>query len=140
MHDQAQEGFVRDLVDRALNTAQVRGANFADIRIEERRVQSVSVKNGAVDALLDEELQGFGVRVIADGAWGFAASAVLTGEEIDRVVGIAVNIARASALAQREPVRLGPPVVSRGSYRTPYQVDPFSVSLEDKIALLLRAD
>lgn len=131
---------VKDLATRALDMAQLRGATYADIRLEERRVESVSIKNGALDTLVKEEEQGFGVRVIVDGAWGFASSAVVTGEEIDRIVAIAVAIARASALAKREDVRLGPPVVSRGTYRTPFEVDPFSVPLEEKVDLLLRAD
>lgn len=131
---------MRDFAQRALDAAQARGASFADVRFEERRVQSVSTKNGAVDALLDEDSQGFNVRVLVDGAWGFAASSVLTGPEVERVAALAVEIARASALAKREDVRLGDPIVVQGTYRTPFQKDPFAVSLEDKIALLLRAD
>src|SRR2546423_1013552 len=83
--------------ERALNVAQLRGASFAEIRIEDRRTQSISVKNGAVDALLTEEGQGFGIRVIADGAWGFAASPVLSAPEIERIAELAVKVARASA-------------------------------------------
>src|SRR5439155_1813548 len=101
------------------------GASFADVRFEERRVQSVSTKNGAVDALLEEESQGFNVRVLVDGAWGFAASAVVSGPEIDRVAGLAVQIARASALAKRDDVQLGPRLVAQGTYRTPFRTDPF---------------
>jgi TldD protein len=131
---------VRDFVQRALDVAQGRGASFADVRIEDRRVQSISTRNGAVDALLEEDSQGFNVRVLVDGAWGFAASALLSAPEIERVTGLAVEIARASVIAKREDVRLGPPVVSRGSYRTPVGRDPFSVPIDAKIAVLLRAD
>jgi TldD protein len=131
---------VRDFARRALDVAQLRGATYADIRIEERRVQSIEVKNGVVEALLTEESQGFGVRVLANGAWGFAASSVLTGEEIDRVAAAAVEIARASALAKRQDIDLGQPIASRGTYRTPYERDPFSVPVQEKIDLLLRAD
>lgn len=131
---------MRELAERALNVAQTRGATFADVRIEERRSQSISVKNGAVDALLQNEGQGFGVRVLVDGAWGFAASALLTAEEVERVTDMAVAIARASALAKRADVRLGPPIVSQGTYRTPLQRDPFAVPIEEKIELLLRSD
>jgi len=131
---------VRDFAERALNVAQLHGATYADVRLEESYVQSVSTKNGAVDALLLEESRGFGVRVLADGAWGFAASAVVTMPEIQRVAEIAVAIARASALAKREDVDLGPSVVERGEYRTPVILDPLTISLEDKISLLLQAD
>lgn len=131
---------MRDYAQRALNGAQVLGASFADVRFEDRRVQSISTKNGVVDALLTEESQGFGVRALVDGAWGFAASATVSAEEVDRVVGLAIAIAHASALTKRTGVELGPPVVSRGSYATPVRIDPFTVAFEDKIALLLRAD
>jgi len=83
---------------------------------------------------------GFGVRVIAEGAWGFASSAIVSKQEVERVAALAVEIARASALTRQEPVDIGPPVTSTGAYRTPVQIDPFSVPAEIKIALLLEAD
>jgi TldD protein len=131
---------LRDLTDRALNLAETRGASYADIRIVQRRTQNITVKNGVVEALSDNESQGFGVRVVVDGAWGFASSAVLTPVEVDRVTTLAVQIARASALFKTHDVRLGPPVVQQGSYRTPVVVDPWNISLEDKIDLLLEAN
>ena len=69
-----------------------------------------------------------------------AASATLTADEVDRVAAQAVAIARASARVKTADVDLGPPEVHVGAYRTPVQVDPFAVPLEDKVALLLAAD
>ena len=131
---------MKELTDLALNTAQARGATYADVRIVEHREQVIGVKNGVVESLSETRDRGFGVRVIADGAWGFASSAVLSKEEVERVAALAVEIARASRLAQRKPVDIGPPVTSSGAYRTPVEIDPFSVPAEDKIALLLEAD
>jgi len=131
---------LKELTDLALNTAQARGATYADVRIVEHREQVIGVKNGVVESLSETRDRGFGVRVIADGAWGFASSAVLSKEEVERVAALAVEIARASRLAQRKPVDIGPPVTSSGAYRTPVEIDPFSVPAEDKIALLLEAD
>lgn len=131
---------MKTLTDRALNLAQVRGATYADIRIVQRRTQNITVKNGVVEALSDNESQGFGVRVVADGAWGFASSARLTSEEVDRVTARAVQIARASALLKIDDVRLGPPVSHVGTYRTPMEFDPWEVALEDKLDLLLKAN
>ena len=130
---------MRELAERALNTAQVKGASYADVRVVRRESQAITVKNGKVEALTSRESLGFGVRVIASGAWGFASSSRLEPAEIDRVAAMAVSIARASALVAGKPVELGPPAVSVGSYRTPVRIDPFKVSLEDKIGLLLRA-
>ncbi|MSQ23170.1 MAG: TldD/PmbA family protein [Chloroflexi bacterium] len=131
---------MQDFVKRALDSSEAAGATFAEVRIEDREVQGVSVKNGVVDSLLTRSSQGIGVRVIAGGAWGFAATPNLTGPEIDRVACLAVTIARASALAKKADVELGGQPVQRGVYRTPFEVDPFSVSLDAKIELLLAAD
>ena len=130
---------MKDLTQRALDTATAKGASYADVRIVRRTVQSIVVKNGLVEALTSSESYGFGVRVVADGAWGFAASSDVTVTEIDRVAAQAVVIARASALVRGQRAALGPPLRHEASYRTPLVKDPFAVSLDDKIALLLRA-
>ena len=127
-------------MDWALDTARARGATYADLRVIGRREQAIGVKNGVVESLSETEDHGFGVRVIAAGAWGFASSAVLSKEEANRTAALAVDIAHASALTRREPVDIGPPVTSTGTYHTPVQIDPFGVSTEDKIAVLLKAD
>jgi TldD protein len=131
---------LQDIAHRALDTARVLGASYVDVRILRRRSEAIKVKNGVVEAVERSEEQGFGLRVLADGAWGFASSALPTTAEADQVAALAVQIARASALFKRRDVRLGPPVTGRNFYRTPIQVDPFSVSLEDKVDLLLQAD
>jgi TldD protein len=128
------------LSSRALETAKLKGAQYADIRVVHTIDQSLSVKNGVVDGLSSSESLGFGVRVLVDGAWGFASSRELAAAEVDKVADLAVKIARASALVRGDPVKLGPPVTSRGAYTTPLQIDPFSVSIEDKLALLMQAD
>jgi len=131
---------LKTYADRALNLAQVQGAAYADIRIIRRRTQNITVKNGVVEILSDNESQGFGVRVLVDGAWGFASSALIAGDEVDRVTAQAVQIARASALYKIHDVELGPPVSETGHYRTPIEIDPWQVSLEQKLDLLLEAN
>jgi TldD protein len=131
---------MKDLTDRALNLAQVRGASYADIRIVHRERQDIAVKNGAVQELSLVSTRGFGVRVIADGAWGFASSHLLTAPEVDRITALAVTIAKASALAKIHDVQLGPPEAHQGTYRTPVQIDPFTVPLNEKVSVLLAAD
>lgn len=131
---------MKDLTARALNQAQVRGASYADVRVVTRLTQRIAVKNGRVESLEQNETQGIGVRVIAHGAWGFASSSRLDVREVERVVTQAVNIARASALAKTRDVQIGPPVTLQASYTTPIRIDPFMVSMADKINLLLKAD
>ncbi|MCL4466497.1 MAG: TldD/PmbA family protein [Chloroflexi bacterium] len=130
---------MKDLTERALNTAQVLGASYVDVRVVRHEGQVIAVKNGLVEGVSTGESQGFGVRVVVDGAWGFAASSVLNAEEVDRVTGLAVRIARASARAKRDDPRLGPPVRQQGKYATPVAQDPFAVPLEEKIDYLLAA-
>lgn len=131
---------MKDLAERALNAATEAGAQYADCRVIDRTVQHLVVKNGVVAAVETDNDEGLGVRVIAGGAWGFAATCRLDGESIGECARLAVRIARASARLETEPVRLAPLAPAVGSYHTPVQRDPFSVSLEDKLDLLLRAD
>jgi TldD protein len=131
---------MRELAERGLDTAVAGGASYADCRVVSRSVQVVVVKNGAVARIALSEDEGIGVRVIVDGAWGFAGGDRLDGPGIDATVARALRTARASARLRGRPVVLAPvqPVV--GEYRTPVQQDPFQVSLESKVDLLLRAD
>src|SRR5215470_15555092 len=131
---------MKDLSDRALNVASIEGARYADIRILDKREQVASVKNGNVDGIGDHDSQGFGIRVLVDNSWGFASSAYLNRAEVERVASQAVKIARASALVPGEPVHLGPAVSGIGKSTTPIEVDPFTVSLEEKLDLLFKAD
>ena len=131
---------MKDLAEAALNAAQVKGASYADVRLSHHAQQNVVVKNGELAAVSDDANEGFGVRVIVDGAWGFAGSARLRGGEIESVVDRAIRIAKASARVRSGRVDLGAPVASRGTYRTPFERDPFTIPLGDKIDLLLRAD
>jgi len=131
---------MRDYTERALDVAQGKGATYADIRIVRRENQNITVKNGIVQTLSLDDDFGFGVRVIADGAWGFASSNRLTEEEIERIASQAVTIAKASALSKEADVQIGPAEVHVDTYKTPMEIDPFEVSLEDKIDVLLAAD
>ena len=133
-----------ELISRALDTARTRGAEYVDVRVVQTQQERYVVRNGAVETLSFDESLGFGVRVLVNGAWGFASSRDMTSQEVDRVAGLAVRIARASGLAPslgaNGGVRLGPPVTSRGKYATPIQVDPFTIPPEEKLKVLLEAD
>src|SRR5690606_22265183 len=84
---------------------------------------------------------GFGVRVLVDGAWGFAASADVKRDEVARIARQAVAQAKANRSALIRPVELAPAEVTPdGSWRSPAQIDPFDIAIEDKVALLLAAN
>jgi len=131
---------MKDFTSHALNVATAQGARYADIRVIDQREQVVSVKNGNVDGIGDQYNQGFGVRVLIGNSWGFAASAYLDKAEIERVTRLAADIAKASARVPGEPVELGPAVKSAGIYTTPLSIDPFTISLEQKLDLLFRTE
>jgi TldD protein len=131
---------MKDLTDRALDTASKLGATYADVRVVRRRDESISIKSGRVEGVALGETDGFGVRVLVDGAWGFAASDTLDMDEADRVGALAVRIARASATAQRRPVELDDRPPANGTYETPVEEDPFKLPLEAKIGDLMAAD
>lgn len=131
---------MKSLMSRALDLAEQKGAQYADIRIVENLTETITVKNGLPETINQSESIGFGVRTLVDGAWGFASSARLSIEEIDRVTILALQTALASAIAPGERIDLGPAVTSQGSYQTPIQIDPFKIPLEEKLGLLLAAD
>ncbi|HLU66993.1 MAG TPA: TldD/PmbA family protein [Kofleriaceae bacterium] len=126
-----------ELADLALQAAREAGASYADIRIADYRRQTVATREARVLSIRDSEDRGFGVRVIAGGTWGFAASARVTREEVVAVARRAVAIARANSALQREPVALAPVQAHVDTWRTPIEKDPFDVPAADKVERLL---
>jgi TldD protein len=131
---------MKDVAEWGLSAAVQRGVSYADARVIAQRGRALTTKNGKAGSVSEAESSGVNVRVIADGAWGFAASADLSRSAVEGTAAKAVEIARASARVKREDVRLAPekPVVAE--WATPYKVDPFSVSVEEQIGLLLNID
>jgi len=131
---------MQDLLDRALNLAQTRGAQYADARVIEKETETLVLQNGEMRTLESAKNLGVGVRVLVDGAWGFASSRDLSLSEIDRLTDRAFEIARASALVLGDKVDLGPAVTGEGTYRTPVEIDPFTISLDQKVSVLMETD
>ncbi len=132
---------VRDLLMRALDAAKGAGASYADARVGRNRSQAVFTRERRVQALADSETQGIGVRALVDGAWGFAATRDLTPDGVAAAARLAVAQARANRAAQVRPVTLAPVTPTpAGEWRSPIQVDPFTVPVADKVALLLAAN
>ncbi|GJG86336.1 TldD protein [Gemmatimonadetes bacterium T265] len=132
---------VRDLLMRALDSAKGAGASYADARVGQNRSQAVFTRERRVQALADTETQGIGVRALVDGAWGFAASRDLTPDGVATAARQAVAQARANRAAQVRPVTLAPVTpTAAGEWRSPIEVDPFTVPVADKVALLLAAN
>jgi TldD protein len=131
---------VQHLTENAIDAAVAAGAGYADARVVRRRAQHVATKNGEVDTVSDAETDGIGVRVLVDGAWGFAGDPRLSEEGARDAALRAVAFARASASRARARVRLAPIPPATGEYAAPMERDPVEVPLEEKIALCLRAE
>jgi TldD protein len=128
------------IIEEALMAAKKFGASYADVRVIDRAEEEISTKNGSVDGIKSSSSKGFGIRVIADGAWGFSSSFVLTDEEILRVAEEAVDIAKASAKAKIEDVTLSKIEIYQDRVEEQVKIDPFSVPITKKISILLNAD
>ena len=129
---------MRATCEAAIDAAVGAGASYADARAVIRRSQSVSTKNGQVESVTDFEDEGVGVRVLVGGAWGFACDRRLDAEGARDAALHAAAFARAAAVGRERA--LAPLEPRSGEYRTAAQVDPFAVSLADKIDLCLRAE
>jgi TldD protein len=128
------------LLRSALDVAARAGAAYADIRHVNQVAESISVRQGAVRAVTSSEESGYGIRALVRGAWGFAAGSGQDPDDVKRTAQQAVAIAAASAAAGGHEVTLAPLDPVTDVYRTPYSVDPFSVKMEDKVAMLLEAE
>jgi TldD protein len=131
---------MRHVADWALNVASLRGASYADARIVDSRSRSLATKNGKVSHASDSESLGIGIRVICDGAWGFAAADELARNAVEEVAARAVAIAKASARVKQEDVRLAPEKPAAAEWTTPFQIDPFSISTDQNLDLLFAID
>ena len=123
----------------AVEAARAAGAHYADARFVHEDSESITVRNQEMEGIDRATSEGVGVRVLVDGYWGFAATARPEGAEIAQTAGLAVEIARAAARLPREPVKLTEIEPVTGTWASPFQDDPFNVSLEEKVALLMEA-
>lgn len=129
------------LADTALNAARAKGATYTDVRIGRYLNQSLFTREKNVQGISNSESYGVGIRVIANGTWGFSATSDVTPDGIKACAEIAVSIAKANSRLQKEPVQLAP---EKGhgevTWNTPIKKNGFEVPVKDKIDLLLKAN
>ncbi|MDZ4350175.1 MAG: TldD/PmbA family protein [Xanthomonadaceae bacterium] len=129
------------LADRALAAATAAGASYCDVRIGRYLNQFVVTREDKVQNIVNTESIGAGVRVIANGTWGFAATDTLTPDAIAAAAVQAVAIAKANAIIQTEPVQLAPVKgVGEVSWQTPIKKNAMEVPVKEKVDLLLSAN
>src|SRR5258708_7466293 len=131
----------KQLADAALNAAKSGGATYADIRIGRYLNQFIVTRENRVQNIANTESFGVGIRVIANGSWGFAATNDVTPEGVARTAARAVAVAKANAKIISEPVQLDPQKgCGEGSWKTPIVKNVFEVPLKEKIDLLLNVN
>lgn len=131
--------FWEEFADLALARVRAAGAEYGDIRIQHSITEHIRGEDRRIASNRNLEDSGFGVRVLYHGAWGFAASSILSLEEVPRIADLAVEIAKGSASIATEKVRLAEEPVHHDRIVTPVRIDPSAVPLERKTGLLLEA-
>lgn len=131
----------KKMADVALNTAKSLGSSYADARIGRYLNQYVFTREDKVQNVVNTESFGIGIRVIANGTWGFASTNNVTEDGIKKATQQAVAIAKANSKIQKEPVKLAP-VEAHGevSWKTPLKKDFKDVPVSEKVDLLLSAN
>ena len=131
----------KNMADVALNTAKSLGATYADARIGRYLNQYVFTREDKVQNVVNTESFGIGIRVIANGTWGFASTNSVTPDGIKKATEQAVAIAKANSKIQKDPVKLAP-VNAYGevSWKTPIKKDFKEVPVSEKVELLLSAN
>jgi TldD protein len=125
------------LAHAALQRAKDFTVEHADFRLERIRTQDLSLRDGTLQGAADNEQLGFAVRVVLNGTWGFAATDVLTKESAVRAAEEAIHVAQIAKPINSESITLAPEPVHAGKqWVSPYDVDPFTIPMSDKVALL----
>jgi TldD protein len=131
---------MKDLAFGAVDAAERRGASYADARVLDLREREITTKNGKAGHVSSTESMGIGIRVLAFGCWGFAATDVLTPDGIEAAAALAVEIARAGTAARKREVRLAPEEKHEAVWVSPFRIDPFSVPVDRNLETLLAVD
>jgi TldD protein len=136
----AERKLMKEIAGWALETARVRGATLTEVRIVHERNRALATKNGKIGNAQDAETIGAGIRVLADGAWGFSATQDLSREGMQRCAAHALDIAKASARVKTQNVRLAAEPPAKVDWSSPCAIDPFATAVEQNIELMLKID
>ena len=132
---------VRAVAAAALEAANAAGARYADVRIASGATRTTIVLDRQVSTQAMVGQLNFGVRVLVDGAWGFASSTIVTEEEAARVAQLAVRQSALNPWGKKRTLDLAPaPVVADGQWETPIDQDPWTYSIQDQLELQLEAN
>jgi TldD protein len=131
---------MKDAAFLALDAVERRGVSYADVRAIDHRERHVSTKNGKAGQVSSAESFGIGIRVIANGCWGFAATDDLERDGIEAAAELAVEIARAGKAASKHDIQLAPEERYESTWVSPCRIDPFSIPVDRNLETLLGVD
>jgi TldD protein len=131
---------MRDLALHALDAALTSTVTYADVRALDTRARTITTKSGKIGQIATAESMGLGIRVIAEGCWGFAATDDLTKPGIERAARLAVAIARAGTMAKKSDIALAPEDAYQATWVSECLIDPFAIPIDQQAALLLKVD
>jgi TldD protein len=129
----------KSIADAALKAAKAGGASYADVRLVRRRNEYLSTRDDHLTGVYGDDSFGLGVRVLKNGAWGFAGTPTVSVEAAKTAAERALVIAAANATVLSQPVQLAPEPAHEDSWQTPIQKDPFRVPVTHKVSLLTDA-
>lgn len=130
----------KDLAYGAVELAKSQGASYSDIRVILVKSEIIQTRNGIIAGVEKHESLGFGIRVIVDGAWGFAAANDYTKSSVEVATQRAIKIAKSGSSFATKRVHLAPEERYIAKWTTPHIIDPFTIPTENKIELLLQVD
>lgn len=131
---------MQEFTRKICNRLESKKVSYGDVRVVEDESEVIVFKNGIIEAITHNFDTGFGVRVLKDSAWGFSSSSVVNNKMADRVMRDALEIAKASASIPGQKVRLAASKPAKGKYKTRFQINPYKVSIDEKIELLMKCD
>ena len=130
----------QEFVEKCLTEAEKFPISFAEARVFAKTVENVEMKKGQINNAQVTFERGFNVRIIMNGAWGYATSSRFTDKEIPLVLKNASNVSKASAQKIRRPVELTEEPIITDTYNTPFKINPFDVDFQEKVELLSLSD
>ena len=131
---------MKEIALNALDAVARRGVTYADVRAIETRDEEITTKNGKAGHVSSSESTGVGIRVLAFGCWGFAATDDLTPAGIESAAALAIAIARAGTAAQKRDVALAPEEKHEAAWVSPIRTDPFAIPIDRRLGVLLAVD
>jgi len=131
---------MEDFITLSIKKAESFNVDFAEFRYFGYELEQIEVRNGQIETLKRGKDIGYGIRVLKNGAWGFASTANIEKSTIDEIVRTAVKEAEATSRTIKRPIELTQEPIIKDKYETPFKIDPFNVEIEEKLEILKKAD